>query len=286
MLCLIRLYTSDSGSYRPRPKPCEWPYYFFEPALKHLPAHFPAPLPRLNPGGCLKRLEIVIIYIIKWPSLFPLPPLKKVQTRNGYARSSTHAASAGDNCTHAGTETDNRIPDLGRRKPGAKLPVSRCLISRGKALRKLTPSWISYRALLTKLPCNNYMLRVQEWQVNCSCILPDFVSRREFYFLSRSIVSDIARFIKPFKLSPFASAWAFIISFWPLGISKFTRSYVEEMYWFCFAVAFLPLLLILIKSPLHRVYTHRKRCATVKMHKIYVMQLCNIPSCNRCVTGI
>nr|DAO72723.1 MAG TPA: hypothetical protein [Caudoviricetes sp.] len=33
--------------------------------------------------------------------------MKKVQPRNGYARSSAHAARAGDNCTQAGAEAAN-----------------------------------------------------------------------------------------------------------------------------------------------------------------------------------
>ena len=42
--------------------------------------------------------------------------------------------------------------------------------------------------------------------------------------LSRSIVSVIARLIKPFMLSLWASAWALIISFFPFGIAIDTRS--------------------------------------------------------------
>nr|DAI81628.1 MAG TPA: hypothetical protein [Caudoviricetes sp.] len=43
--------------------------------------------------------------------------------------------------------------------------------------------------------------------------------------LSRSIWFVIARLIKPFVLSPCASAWACIKSFWPFGTRILISSY-------------------------------------------------------------
>jgi len=49
---------------------------------------------------------------------------------------------------------------------------------------------------------------------------------------ARSIVSEIARLIKPFVLSPCASAWACIKSFWPFGILTRILSYALSSYLF------------------------------------------------------
>ena len=78
---------------------------FFLALLKiHAPLVFPVPP---SCGSRLKRLEIVIIYIFRCASLFPLPPLGEGQPQNGYARSSAQATRAGDNCTQAGAEAAN-----------------------------------------------------------------------------------------------------------------------------------------------------------------------------------
>lgn len=97
---------------------------------------------------------------------------------------------------------------------------------------------------------------------------------------SRSMASSMARLIKPFTLSLWASAWALMISFLPFGIATDTRSRFAASHFcalfFCASVYFLSAMAD--TSFPFLLYSNPSYLTSRYLHKNLLVKLSNIPS--------